>query len=94
MSYTVLGATVNLAARLEALNKEYGTEILVSEAVAERAAVRLDVRPVDAVRPRGFEEAIRVFELVGFRGNAIYSVGKGPLRQGRGSTRSGSGDLC
>ena len=32
MGYTVLGATVNLAARLEALNKDYGTEILVSEA--------------------------------------------------------------
>ncbi|HEX2509115.1 MAG TPA: adenylate/guanylate cyclase domain-containing protein [Microvirga sp.] len=70
MSYTALGATVNLAARLEPLNKEYGTEILVSEAVAERAAVRFDVRPVDAVRPRGFEEAIRVFELVGVRDDA------------------------
>jgi adenylate cyclase len=70
MSYTALGATVNLAARLEPLNKEYGTEILVSEAVAERVAVRFDVRPVDAVRPRGFEEAIRVFELVGVRDDA------------------------
>src|SRR5262249_4099364 len=34
MAYTVLGATVNLAARLEPLNKRYGSEILVSEAVA------------------------------------------------------------
>jgi adenylate cyclase len=63
MSYTVLGATVNLAARLEALNKDYGTEILVSEAVRERVADRFAFTPVDTVRPKGFEAAVRVYEL-------------------------------
>ena len=59
MNYTVLGATVNLAARLEALNKDYGTEILVSEAVVERASGGFDFRFVDTVRPKGFEEPVR-----------------------------------
>ena len=63
MSYTVLGATVNLAARLEALNKDYDTEILVSEAVRERVADRFAFRQVDTVRPKGFEAAVRVYEL-------------------------------
>ena len=65
MSYTVLGATVNLAARLEALNKDYGTEILVSEAVRERMADRFAFSPVDTVRPKGFEAEVRVYELTG-----------------------------
>jgi adenylate cyclase len=63
MSYTVLGATVNLAARLEALNKDYGTEILVSEAVRDRVADHFAFNSVDTVRPKGFEAAVRVYEL-------------------------------
>ena len=65
MNYTVLGATVNLAARLEPLNKQYGTEILVSEAVVSRASERFSFRLVDEVRPKGFEEPVRIFELLG-----------------------------
>lgn len=63
MSYTVLGATVNMAARLEALNKDYGTEILVSEAVREQVADRFAFRSVDTVTPKGFEAAVRIYEL-------------------------------
>jgi adenylate cyclase len=65
MNYTVLGATVNLAARLEPLNKDYGTEILVSEAVEQRVRDRFGFRFVDRVRPKGFDEPVEVFELVG-----------------------------
>lgn len=63
MAYTVLGATVNLAARLEPLNKEYGTEILVSSAIRERAAGRFEFRSVDTIRPKGFEAKIEIYEL-------------------------------
>jgi adenylate cyclase len=65
MSYTALGATVNLAARLEPLNKEYGTEILVSDAVRRKAAGHFLFRQVDTIKPRGFAVAIPVFELLG-----------------------------
>jgi adenylate cyclase len=65
MAYTVLGATVNLAARLEPLNKDYGTEILVSDAVRQRAADRFAFRYVDTIRPKGFATSIQVYELCG-----------------------------
>lgn len=64
MNYTVLGAAVNLAARLEALNKDYGTEILVSEAIERRVRGKFAFRPVATVAPKGFEEPVGVFELV------------------------------
>jgi adenylate cyclase len=63
MNYTALGATVNLAARLEGLNKNYGTSILVSSAVQQRAASRFLFRSVDQISPKGFAEAFDIFEL-------------------------------
>lgn len=63
MNYTALGATVNLAARLEGLNKNYGTQVLVSAAVKERVEGRFAFRSVDEIKPKGFAEAVRIFEL-------------------------------
>jgi adenylate cyclase len=63
MNYTALGATINLASRLEGLNKSYGTRVLVSAAVRERAGERFAFRCVDEIRPKGFAEAVRIFEL-------------------------------
>ncbi|MBM6579171.1 hypothetical protein ILT44_03160 [Microvirga sp. BT689] len=71
MAYTVLGATVNLAARLEPLNKEYGTEILVSDAVRQRVADRFEFRKIDTIRPKGFEATVQVYELCGMTGVPI-----------------------
>ncbi|MFG3597997.1 adenylate/guanylate cyclase domain-containing protein [Bradyrhizobium sp. RDI18] len=65
MNYTALGANINLAARLEGLNKNYGTRVLVSAAVKERAEGRFAFRSVDEIRPKGFAEAVRIFELRG-----------------------------
>jgi adenylate cyclase len=65
MNYTALGNTVNLAARLEGLNKQYGTEILVSEAVYSRARHCFDFKAIGAVIAKGMTKETRVFELVG-----------------------------
>ena len=65
MNYTVLGATVNLAARLEGLNKEYGTSILVSSAIKQRAGGGFGFRSVDRISPKGFAEAFDIYELRG-----------------------------
>jgi adenylate cyclase len=65
MNYTALGATVNLAARLEGLNKNYGTSILVSAAVRNRAAPDFVFREVDRISPKGFAEAFDIYELKG-----------------------------
>jgi len=65
MNYTALGATINLASRLEGLNKNYGTRILVSAAVRASAGDDFLFRSVDRIRPKGFAEAIEVSELRG-----------------------------
>ncbi len=65
MDYTALGANVNLASRLEGLNKFYATRILVSRTVRERAKSAFLFRSVDVVVPKGASEPLIVFELVG-----------------------------
>jgi adenylate cyclase len=65
MNYTVLGNTVNLAARLEGLNKQFGTAILVSEGVYLRVRHCFQLRPLESVVAKGMTKGTRVFELVG-----------------------------
>jgi adenylate cyclase len=66
--YTVLGDQVNLGARLEALTKEYGVDILVGEATAKAAGNRFVFREVDVVRVKGRAGAAPVYELIGRAG--------------------------
>jgi adenylate cyclase len=63
MTYTAIGATVNLASRLEGLNKVFGTQILVSEQVHEEIAGRFNTRPLDVVRPAGATRPLVIYEL-------------------------------
>jgi adenylate cyclase len=65
MNYTALGNTVNLAARLEGLNKQFGTVILVSEDVHLRVQHCFQFRAFDAVIAKGMTKETRIFELVG-----------------------------
>jgi adenylate cyclase len=65
MNYTALGNTVNLAARLEGLNKQFGTAILVSEAVYSRAQHCFQFRHLESVIAKGMTKGTRIFELVG-----------------------------
>ena len=65
MNYTALGDTVNLASRLEGLNKQFGTAILASEDVYSRVQSRFQFKAVGSVTAKGMTKEIRVFELVG-----------------------------
>jgi adenylate cyclase len=65
MNYTVLGNSVNLAARLEGLNKGYGTTMLVSEAVRKRVEHRFRFKLIASVTAKGMTTETRVYELVG-----------------------------
>ena len=68
MSYTVIGDAVNLAARLESLNKEYGTRVIISEATRARLTTPVAVRPLGAVTVKGRTQAVVIHEVLGARG--------------------------
>jgi len=68
MSYTVMGDAVNLASRLEAANKEYGTRSLVSEATIAALTSDIEAREVDRLVVLGQARPLAVFEIMGRRG--------------------------
>lgn len=67
-SFTVMGDTVNQASRLEAVNKLYGTRILIDQTTYELAGDAISAREVDTVAVVGRREPLRIFELAGGSG--------------------------
>jgi adenylate cyclase len=63
--YTAVGDNVNLASRLEGLNKYYGTSILISETTAQALKNGFILRDVDFVKVKGKAQASRIYELLG-----------------------------
>jgi adenylate cyclase len=70
ISYTALGDGVNLASRIEGLNKVYRTAILASESIRESAGDAFSFRLVDKVAVKGRRGGVRVYELLGGAGAA------------------------
>lgn len=63
MSYTVIGDAVNLGARLESLNKDYGTRIIISEATRACLKGRYDIHPLGDVIVKGKSLPVAIFEV-------------------------------
>jgi adenylate cyclase len=71
MQYTALGTVVNLASRIEGLNKYLGTELLVTGAVAEAAGEGFLMRPLGAMQVAGSSVPLQILELLGEEGDEI-----------------------
>lgn len=92
MDYTMMGDTVNLAARLEPANKEYGTYVMVSQFTYEEAKDFVEARKLDTIRVVGKDEATMVYELLSRKGElddakaevvGLYDQGMGLYRDRR-----------
>ncbi|MBL8513236.1 MAG: adenylate/guanylate cyclase domain-containing protein, partial [Betaproteobacteria bacterium] len=69
-AYTVMGDHVNLASRLEALTKEYGVGILVSENIVKAVDIAI-YREIDRVRVKGKLEPVTIFEPAGLKSEVV-----------------------
>jgi adenylate cyclase len=69
LSYTVMGDGVNVASRIEGLNKQFGTAICISESIYELVGSRVVARPLGNVPVKGRRKEIMVYELLGIAGS-------------------------
>ncbi len=76
MDYTMMGDSVNLASRLEGVNKQYYTEIIISQFTYEEAKDFIQVRELDLIRVVGKEQPIKIFELLGKKDEMKESIRK------------------
>ena len=90
--YTVIGDSVNLGARLEGVNKVYGTLIMLSEYTHKLAKKEIEVREIDLITVKGKTEPVRIFELLSMKGELddkkkkirdVFEKGLGFYRQKR-----------
>lgn len=66
-NYTAIGDNVNLASRLEGVNKLYGTHLVVSEEVYQRVQKECLFRPLDVVAVKGKDKGVKIYELMGLQ---------------------------
>ncbi|QTA85000.1 adenylate/guanylate cyclase domain-containing protein [Desulfonema magnum] len=71
MNYSVLGDSVNLASRIEGINKVYGTRLIVTQDTYEKVSDYFLFRTLDNVAVKGKEKGVRIYELIGRQGENL-----------------------
>jgi adenylate cyclase len=66
LAWTVMGDNVNLASRLEGINKQYQTQIVISEATHQQIGGRFVCRELDRIRVKGKNQPVEIYELLDF----------------------------
>jgi len=77
MSYTVIGDAVNLGSRLESLNKDFGTRIIISDATRQRLKGDYQFRPLGDVVVKGKTHPVAIFEVVGPAAGMVSDMKRG-----------------
>ncbi len=70
-NYTMIGDSVNLASRLEGVNKMYGTSIVMSEETVELSKNKIIARELDAIRVKGKSRPVRIYEVIARRDRGV-----------------------
>jgi adenylate cyclase len=64
-NYTIMGDSVNLASRLEGLNRQFGTHLIISEATFLQTNGQVVARELDLIRVKGKTQPVKVYDLLG-----------------------------
>ena len=102
-SYTVIGDTVNVASRLEGVNKVYDTSIVIAEDTYRLARHAIEARELDIVTVAGKSEPVRIYELLAETGGLdstaaelreTFAQGLDAYRQQNWDTAAAQFELC